>query len=466
MSVVKSVLHIHGSGYAPLLVAVSLQRAYPGLARSISVSLAPVEQSTRVLTSFSDMVAFNRFLKISEQNFIKSCRASFHLAIRYSGVDGARYFSESDFGAMWERTQFHQLYHVYRLENSCAFDEFCLAALLAKKNNFARPSEQKGFPFAALKYGYQFDDTTYSEALLAEIATLGIQVYQAQVNAVNIHHGHLQALIMREDIEQRAELFIDCSATRDIVRHTHPEAAMIPAIPSWQRQDRYDSIAAQELSSGQQLPSASELQFDQVHSRISKVTLLRTGCYESIYRFSQSNDLPSEANYLPQSWCNNTLSLGEASVQLPNLLVDQRYLLQRQLLKLIAMGALTDAGAGIKQLFNRTNVQDLEQLIDIDNIHVAHLLADKCLLTDRNKQRVALFESAGSLYEIDNAILSAKQWLALLIAMGYKQQAADVEVLRLSSAQINKKLTALRANIKHASEHSESHAQWLVRAGV
>jgi hypothetical protein len=26
MSVVKSVLHIHGSGYAPLLVAVSLQR--------------------------------------------------------------------------------------------------------------------------------------------------------------------------------------------------------------------------------------------------------------------------------------------------------------------------------------------------------------------------------------------------------------------------------------------------------
>lgn len=460
MTTMKSIVHIHGSGYAPLLVAVSLQCAFPVLAGAISVSLAPTEQSARALTTFSDVGAFNRQFKISEQNFIKSCRASFHLAIKYSGLAEIQYFSESDYGAMLERAQFHQLYHVYRAEHSCAYDEFCLAALLAKKNGFSRPSEQKGFPFATLKYGYQFDDSVYCEMLLKLSKTLGIQIYQAQVNAVDLHEGQLQSLTMSGDLRQCAELFVDCSANRDIARYTHPAAVMIPAIPAWQRQDTYSH------STAQQLPSASELQFDQSHNSIAKMTSLRTGRYQSVFRFLQDNDLALAANYLPESWCANTLALGESSVQLPNLLVDQHYLLQRQLLKLTAMGALTDAGAGIKQLFNRACEQDLEQLVDIDNIHIAHLLADSGLLTSRNQQRVALFESAGSLYEIDNAILSAKHWLALLMAMGYKQETANVEALRLSPARINEQLTALRAHIMRASEQSVSHKQWLAKAGV
>lgn len=460
MSTLKSVVHIHGNGYAPLLVAISLKRSFPALARSISVSLAPAEQTARALTSFSEMGAFNRQLKISEQSFIKSCRASFHMAIKYSGLAEGQYFSESDYGAMWERTQFHQLYHIYRAAHLCTYDEFCLAALLAKKNNFARPGEQRGFPFATLRYGYQLDDAIYCQVLLAVAKTLGIHVYQAQVNAVDIHAGQLLSLTMNGGLQQHAEAFIDCSASRDIVQYTHPAAVVISAIPTWQRQDTHRADALPVL------PSASELLFNQPDKSITKIAGLRTGQYQSQFRFSLSNDLPLAANHLSQSWRNNTLALGEASVQLPNLLIDQHSLLQRQLLKLIAMGALTDAGPGIKQLFNRACEQDLEQLVDIDNMHIAKLLANNSLLTMRNQQRVALFESAGSLYEIDNEILSAKHWLALMMALGHKQQAADVKALRLSPAQINRQLTALRANILRASEHSEGHAQWLAKAGV
>lgn len=459
-SINTSTVHIHGSGYAPLLVAVSLQRAFPALGEAISVSIAPSTQALRAIVSFSDMVAFNRQLKIGEQSFMKSCRASFHLATHYSGAGDSQFFSDSAYGAMIDRVNFHQLYHVYSAEHQCAYDEFCLAAALAKKNRFARASEQKNSPFNALNYGYQFDAAAYCQSLLAAAKSLGIQVYEAQVDALDVRAGQLQTLTMSGGLQQRAKVFIDCSASRDIVRHTHPAAVAIDSIPAWQRQDLYRPGAHSAL------PSASELQFDLPHNTIAKMASLRTGQYQSLFRFSASDSLSSSANRLPQSWCNNTLALGEACAQLPNLLMDVHYLLQRQLLQLSAMGALIDAGEGIKQLFNRTCEQSLEQLEDIDNIHIARLLADNQLLTSRNQQRVALFESAGSLYEIDNPILSAKHWLVLLLAMGFKQQAVDIEVLRLTPAQINQQLTALRAQIVRASEYSVSHEQWLTKAGV
>lgn len=460
MSTVKSVVHIHGGGYAPLLVALGLRSAFSALTRSISVSLSPIVQPARALTTFSDMGMFNRQLKISEQSFIKSCRASFHLATKYSGVSESQYFSESDYGAMWERTQFHQLYHVYRAANQCAYDEFNLAVLLAKKNSFARPSIQKGFPFSALKYGYQLDEALYFQTLLALVKALGIHVYQSQVDAVDMRAGQLHSIAMSGGVQQCAEIFIDCSATRDIAQYTHPAVLAISALPSWQRQ--YVHVAAEV----QDLPSASQLQFDQAHETITKMASLRTGQYQSVFRFSPTNGFSAVANHLPESWCGNSVALGEASAQLPNLLIDQSYLLQRQLSKLMAMGALSDAGEGIRRLFNRACEQDLEQLVDIDNLHIAHLLADRRLLTARNQQRLALFESAGSFYEMDSAILSAKQWLALLIVMGYKQQAAGVDVLRLSPTRINQQLTALRASMMRASEQSDSHQQWLAKAGV
>lgn len=459
-SINTSTVHIHGSGYAPLLVAISLQRAFPALRDAIAVSLAPATQAVRALTSFSDMVEFNRQLNIGEQSFMQSCRASFHLATHYSGAGDSQFFSDSAYGAMIDRVNFHQLYHVYSAEHQCAYDEFCLAAVLAKKHRFARASEQKNSPFNALNYGYQIDTAIYSQSLLAAAKNLGIQVYEAQVEALDVRAGQLQTLTMSGGLQQCAKVFIDCSASRDIAQHTHPAAVAIDSIPAWQRQDLYRSGGHSAL------PSASELRFDLAHRTIAKMASLRTGQYQSLFNFAPGETSPCVANSLPVSWCNNTLALGEACAQLPNLLLDGHYLLQRQILQLIAMGALVDAGDGIKRLFNQTCEQRVEQLVDIDNLHIARLLADNQRLTARNQQRVALFESAGSLYEMDNPILSAKHWLVLLLAMGFKQQAVDIETLRLSPVQIHQQLTAVRAQIARASEYSVSHEQWLAKAGV
>lgn len=453
-------IHIHGSGFAPLLAAVSLHRTFPALRNGISVSLSSFAHPVRALSTLSDMCFFNRSLKISEQSFMKSCNASFSLGSKYTIAEETHFFSDSDYGSMLDRINFHQLYCAYTSDKFVNYDEFCLAAVLAKKNRFARRDDKRNSPFNSLNYGYQFDDERYFQSLFSVAQALNITIYHDDIQSIEVVLGEVQLLQMKSGLQQRASLYIDCSITRDIVRYTHGVPKSVDNFPRWKRQDYHRSGRAPIL------PSYNDIIFDFPQKSISKLSTLRSGQYQSDHTFSFTDPLTCTANVLPESWCNNVIALGEAYAVLPNLLLDSYHLIQGQLLQLIEIGRLIGVGEGVKKIVNQTCTQSVNHLIDIDNIHIARLFNNNNLLTSNNQMRVDLFEGSGAVLETGNAIIPDKHWLVLLMAMGFEQKLVDLQSLKLSQVQIDQQLNTMRSLIQRAGELSAGHGHWLEKLGV
>ena len=113
----------------------------------------------------------------------------------------------------------------------------------------------------------------------------------------------------------------------------------------------------------------------------------------------------------------------------------------------------------LTKVFNKNSTKTANQIIDIDNIFIAHILDQKELLTESNKNRVALFESAGHLYPENTPIIQDRQWPILLSSLGYKQHDIDASSMNIAPEKREAHLLKMYDLVHQVINHSEKNAK-------
>ena len=159
---------IVGGGAAGWMTAAALSRVL----KPEDVSLTLVESDEIGIigvgeATIPDMLQFNLFLGLAEEELMRATHATFKLGIEFvdwSGK-GSRYFHPFGFhGIDIDGLDFHQYWLKCRAHgHEHPIGDYCLAEIVARKGRFAFPDlSVAGAPASYLRYAYHFDATLYA----------------------------------------------------------------------------------------------------------------------------------------------------------------------------------------------------------------------------------------------------------------------------------------------------------------
>lgn len=141
MSLIKSVT-VLGDSWCSLLVACVLKKHIKNL--EVQVINRPASQSNALWIEHG-LQTLLQYLDVSLNVLMKSCAGTFHLAhcISKGASCSPFYWSAHEYGITTEVVDFHQVYERFSRADM-SYDDFCLAAQLAKKSKVLPFSELSG----------------------------------------------------------------------------------------------------------------------------------------------------------------------------------------------------------------------------------------------------------------------------------------------------------------------------------
>ncbi len=214
----KQRIIILGGGTAGWMTAAALARYLP--AHRYQITLIESEQMGTVGVGEATIPLirqFNQWIGLNEAEFMQATGATFKLAIRFQGWGKPQSDYFHPFGYSGEELNnlpFHQIWCWLAQQGFPvqAFDQYSLAALMARQGRFQRPSADVTDPLSAFNYAYHLDASRYA-ALLRQHATAQgvVRVEGKVVQVLQQPNGDLQSLTLDNGSQHSAELFIDCS---------------------------------------------------------------------------------------------------------------------------------------------------------------------------------------------------------------------------------------------------------------
>lgn len=215
-----------GGGSAGWMAATMLATA---LSRGIEVTL--VESDAIGIVGVGEATIppikqFNRFLKLDEQDFLRSAQGTFKLGIEFHnwGRIGERYLHQ--FGRVGREidalVKLHHWWLAGRLAGGAdypAWEDVFVARAAARANRFALPLADPKQPLGRYTYAYHFDASLYARFLRRMAEERGARRVEGRIAGVarDPENGHVAALVLDDGRRLEADLFIDCSGFRSLL---------------------------------------------------------------------------------------------------------------------------------------------------------------------------------------------------------------------------------------------------------
>lgn len=213
-------LVVIGSGYEAWLVAASLSCFLQNTGAEISVIGEMTADNEPCAATVGPIIkAFHGFLKLEEEEFIKSCWGSFRLGTHYDswGEHGQSYFDPFGLiGAPVERADFFACWLKMRtMDTVGSLAHYSIPVQLAEAAKFARPlaTEKSKSPLSHFDYGYHFDTRKYQQMLQEHAANFGVEHIEAGIANVNYLNdkGMIRDLELNNGEVVTADIYIDCT---------------------------------------------------------------------------------------------------------------------------------------------------------------------------------------------------------------------------------------------------------------
>ncbi|RYY04398.1 MAG: tryptophan 7-halogenase [Gammaproteobacteria bacterium] len=209
---------IVGGGTAGWMAAAALSKFFES--RKISIQLVESDDIGTVGVGEATVPGihqFNRYLDISELDFIKATQATFKLGIEFKDwfkQEHTFFHPFADYGLPINGVNFYQCWlkmqksgYVYDLE------DFCLATQIAKQRRFAQVDHDLETPLALYNYAYHFDASLYAKFLRNYAEQRGVIRQQGKIVSVaqNSSTGFIESVTLTDGQVISGQLFIDCS---------------------------------------------------------------------------------------------------------------------------------------------------------------------------------------------------------------------------------------------------------------
>ena len=480
---------IVGGGAAGWMTAAALSR----LLKPHDVSITLVESDEIGIigvgeATIPDMLQFNLFLGIAEDELMRATQATFKLGIEF--VDwsrkAARYFHPFGFhGVDIDGVDFHQYWLQCRAQGKVLpIGDYCLTEIVARKNKFAFPDlSVAGAPASYLRYAYHFDAALYARFLRQYAEKRGVKRVEGKVCEVlqAAETGDITAVKLANGQTVAGEFFFDCTGFRSLLlgktlgvpvvdwRHWLPcDGALAvacehdgPPLPytrstaksaGWQWK-----IPTQHRTGNGHIFCSEFMNEDEATSILIEGLEGRVMGSPRLIRF--------ETGHRQRFWEKNCVAIGLSAGFLEPLESTSLYLIRQGISRFIALFPDASQPQIFRDEYNRWMQRDFEQVRDLLVLHYYVNEREEpfwrhcknMVIPETLQRRLALFSEGGRFLRNEGELFPNASWVAVMLGQNVIPRAVDPVIAALPSSAIEPKLELLRRAMNEFADGLSSH---------
>lgn len=479
-----------GDGATGWLAAATLARVIGDSCPIRVVTLPGDLAQPGALASVPSLHRLLRLLKIDETALMRATSATFRLGAMFRdwGDAGENYFNGfGAFGARLDALPFQHHWLRQAAAGGCAgFEEFSMAAHLARLDRFAIPQPDPRSVLSLYSYAWHFD-TKLLTAYLRDLArAAGVTEIVDDIADVRLDpaEGHIREIALsRGDIVQ-GDLFIDCSGARAVLG-----SALDVAREDWSSWLPCDRMQWVRLAADDRLPPYSEVIADTAGWR-SRIPLQHGVVHSYIYagefadddaiatKLSVSGDQAPTLHRLVRGrpkefWVRNCLMLpGDTLDPLEGTAL---HLAQSGITRFLAHFPVARSSPTDMAEFNRLTAEEYDRLRDLLVLHYhATRRSDspfwnRCRemsLPESLRRRLELFADSGRLTVGEDEHCGADGWLFVLLGQGQMPRSYDplAETVPLDNAR--RAFAGIVTEMRTRAAALPSHRDYLKQRGA
>jgi tryptophan halogenase len=486
---------IVGGGAAGWMTAAALSR----LLRPQDVSLTLIESEEIGIigvgeATIPDMLQFNLFLGIAEDELMRATQATFKLGIEF--VDwsrkGSRYFHPFGFhGVDIDGLDFHQYWLRCRADGHAhSLGDYCLTEIVARKNKFGFPDTRvPGAPASYLRYAYHFDAALYAAFLRRHAESRGVKRVEGKVCEVlrAPESGDLSGVRLANGGTVTGDFFVDCTGFRSLLldktlgvpwvdwRHWLPcDAALAVACEHDGPPRPYTMSTAKTAGWQWKIPTQQRTGNGHIYcSEFMSEDEATASLMDSLD--GQPRGAPRlirfAAGHREKFWEKNCVAIGLSAGFLEPLESTSLYLIRQGISRFIALFPDASQPPIFRDEYNRWMRKDFEQVRDLLVFHYHANARDEPFwrhcrnidIPESLQRRVSLFSEGGRFLRHEGELFPNASWVAVMLGQGVVPRVVDPLVASRPVADIEAKLALLREAMNEFADTLPTHEEVLGR---
>ena len=486
---------IVGGGAAGWMTAAALSRVVQP--QDVSLTLVESEEIGIIgvgEATIPDMLQFNLFLGIAEDELMRATQATFKLGIEF--VDwskkGSRYFHPFGFhGVDIDGLDFHQYWLRCRANGHAhSLGDYCLTEIVARKNKFGFPDTRvPGAPASYLRYAYHFDAALYAQFLRRLAESRGVRRVEGKVREVlrEPESGDLTGVVLESGESVTGDFFIDCTGFRSLLLD---KTLGVPWV-DWRRWLPCDAALAVACEHDGPPPPYTRSTAKTAGWQWKIPTQRRTGnghiyCSEFMSEDEATTSLMDDLDGKPMGtprlirfatghrekfWEKNCVAIGLSAGFLEPLESTSLYLIRQGISRFIALFPDASQPPVFRDEYNRWMRKDFEQVRDLLVFHYFANGRDEPFwrhcrridIPETLRRRLDLFSEGGRFLRYEGELFPSASWVAVMLGQGVVPRAVDPLVATRPVADIEAKLGLLRQAMNEFADTLPSHEAALAR---
>jgi len=479
---------VAGGGLLGWSAAAALRRKIPAL-RVTVLPLAPPADALaeRIGSTLPSIIEFHRDLGMSDGDALLRAGCSLRLGTEFDGWTGGHpsYVHAYDrYGQGIGTASFHVHWtRQAKLGAGAPFDAYSPAAQMARAGRFVLPDDDPASPFAQYEFGLALDPVRYPQMMRAYALHLGAIERRGGLAGVQLRgkDGFIEALALDEGAALSADLFVDCTGPRALLR-----GALDAAFEDWSTWLPCDRLL---LADSTPVADPSPLDRAIAHAagwRWAAQSLSRTShgfAYASgeigddkaahiLRGFAHADPQPPIAlrqGRRLQPWLRNCVALGDAATMVEPLEWTNLHLAHSAIDRLVAMMPDRDCAAVELWDYNRQCAAETTRVRDFLALHYAVSHRDEPLWRrmrdmippDSLAHTMRLFAERGRLPFYEDETFTRDSWLAVLIGQGVIPRRTDPLIESVPLAHSEQAMAAMRDGIARFVPALPTQAEFL-----
>lgn len=305
---------------------------------------------------------------------------------------------------------------------SAALQDFCVAAVAAKNGRMLLPDDELR-AFGRADYGYHLPALAYAALLRRVASAVGVSTIRANTVALTAGGDALNV----DGQSLGVDLYVDTSGAISTGETTPAGAArrvLTARAPALATLPPYAEVRADDFGWTVLYPSRDA-------TRVLRCTMSNSSDDAVIAAATHGAGL-TQADIVLQDlapavsktmWRGRAVSLGRAAARLDPLHIDELYLVQLGLVRLLALLPVSDDWTIERREFDRAMRSHIDRIVDFQAATYAGATRRGAFWADASasaevEHKLATFAARGEIAPMEDETFSPAEWQALLLALG------------------------------------------------
>lgn len=216
---------IVGGGIVAWSAAAAIRRQLPAIRVAVvSVPVPAGALADRLGCTLPSIIDFHKDLGLTEADTVTRAASGFRLGIGFHGWSGEQshfIHSYGEYGRPLAASAFYQHWlRAHGLGEAAPFDEYSAGAAMASAGRFLPSDKGPASRIAGYAHGLHIDPPRYREMMRAFALHLGTEERDDGLLDIRVREdGFVDAILLGDGSELRADLFVDASGPQALVRN-------------------------------------------------------------------------------------------------------------------------------------------------------------------------------------------------------------------------------------------------------